>query len=1189
MLPAPTVAPKVARRGKHVVNKLELCRGPPAAPQDWRFFVRSQEGGALLADGKTREGCKDELVRVYPKTENNGMLACDVPTSDGTGTYKAYLRVDDARAAVASLHASCVQLAAYEALESECRAYADFEWLDTALPREETLAECIRLYIRALAAAGVETTGFSVNESCGITSHPKYAKDGEKAMKASFHVVFRTSHAFRRAPDLKKLLEMHLTPLLTDAVKWTSARGQLESCVDLGVYGSFQCFRLQGQAKLGTDRKARPFVFAVDGILGDGECGLIGLYGDEVAPATYWEPPPPEVRVRKERAPRAPESAEAAAAAEAADDEDELQKFPPSLLSDLVALLPGDVLGEETRFRLYNAIWNASTPEARLRGEARALCLSLLAKRGKEGSAKDVAKVNAVTNVNNACDGKYRYNFGTLLREVRLHAPEQCQVLLDAYAKTSRGAGAGAGAGGADAAAPPSTLESFFAIPSAPAKSVCHDDWVTGDAISESLDACPTLLLKAALGLGKTTAIRTLCGMTTQGGAQQYPRALFVSARRSFTRDVHQSLRCMGFKSYLELEGSLRHVERLILQAESLHRIGPDCPPFDLVIVDESESVLQAMGSLTTHKHMHSANHEVLGAIVASAKRVIFADAFLGERTASFSKDLRGDARFVHYSRVPVERVAVRLADKVYRNAKRELKTAVNLEGFWASMERSILARKRIGVFWQSRTQGLRFEERLKQLGASYRYFHGKSSQATLDELLDVHGSWSSVQVVMYSPAITVGVSYDPADSAQQFDELFAFFTPQSCTPRDCAQAMQRIRHLKDGKLTYVISGDHAEDDVDCLTLEQCDAKVRAHEELAIATLGEFDACPPWARKLAVANAFDRHIGVTLFKSVLERLLEESGHTLVVEGERETTKLLDAPQVPHKWDDIPLITRSEAAVLASRKKHMRLEDAEFLALQKHNFIAGTHAEVSVDTLKERWDATVGSDVSTHAARYYALHHHATKTADDDRAYVVGATFAHEADLRRPAYDDICRVVGIANGWQPRDIPLEEFEALLPELQQRKDTWRNQLRMSSHAGPLATVRDAVSFLHDVFERWNGVPVVLPSKVVKREKKAVRVPGTHVKLGSEWWQRFYAEQHKTFFVVDEEAVLAAYLASASAPAAPAPAPVAAPAAAPAHEVAHEAAPAEAEPAVAPAPLLGRRGRGGKRQRRAPSPEF
>ena len=101
-----------------------------------------------------------------------------------------------------------------------------------------------------------------------------------------------------------------------------------------------------------------------------------------------------------------------------------------------------------------------------------------------------------------------------------------------------------------------------------------------------------TLLVKAPMAIGKTKALREHMEKNFSAICN---KIIFVSFRRTFTANIKSNF--TDFESYMDLQGELTQ-NRLIIQVDSLHRLKTmDVDPPDLVIFDESESIIEQMSS----------------------------------------------------------------------------------------------------------------------------------------------------------------------------------------------------------------------------------------------------------------------------------------------------------------------------------------------------------------------------------------------------------------------------------------------------------------------------------------------------------------------------------------------------------------------------------------------------------------
>ena len=142
-----------------------------------------------------------------------------------------------------------------------------------------------------------------------------------------------------------------------------------------------------------------------------------------------------------------------------------------------------------------------------------------------------------------------------------------------------------------------------------------------------------TLLVRAQMGMGKTRALGNYINRHFPGNKI----IRFVTFCQSFS----QSLKTMfpEFVSYKDISGKIdtRH-PHAIVQVESLHCVSTT-KPIDLLIIDESESVLSQFSS-GLHKHF-SPSFAAFKWMVKTAKHVVCMDANLGNWTYNTIKRMR--------------------------------------------------------------------------------------------------------------------------------------------------------------------------------------------------------------------------------------------------------------------------------------------------------------------------------------------------------------------------------------------------------------------------------------------------------------------------------------------------------------------------------------------------------------------
>jgi len=305
-----------------------------------------------------------------------------------------------------------------------------------------------------------------------------------------------------------------------------------------------------------------------------------------------------------------------------------------------------------------------------------------------------------------------------------------------------------------------------------------------------------TVFVRAPMKLGKTKALSRYVGEWAPGDA----RVVFVSFRRTFSDSLAQ--RFPDFSRYDEIKGAL-DAPRMIVQVESLHRIAPDkLGEIDLLILDESESVLDQFDSGLSADRAH--DFAVFQWLTRTARVVIAMDAFLGERTFAVLARIRGAGG------------AVAVIND-WKNARDDRYFITSSRDQWlAALLECIARRERIVVCANSATEGRAINELLTRKLATR---DGNTSRASVSDgagaescsnarvkfycaetpthtkrrdFADVDRAWMDCEVLIYTPTLTAGVSFERA----HFDRMFGYFTDRSCGALTCIQMMGRIRDI---------------------------------------------------------------------------------------------------------------------------------------------------------------------------------------------------------------------------------------------------------------------------------------------------------------------------------------------------------------------------------------------------------
>lgn len=281
-----------------------------------------------------------------------------------------------------------------------------------------------------------------------------------------------------------------------------------------------------------------------------------------------------------------------------------------------------------------------------------------------------------------------------------------------------------------------------------------------------------TLFVKAQMGVGKTSALRRFI--------DNYPphSILAVSFRVSFTAGM-----CSKFDltSYRDITGpitAMRH-NRVMVQCESLYRIEP--LEYDLVVLDEVQSIIQQMFSQETHRHsIHS--WAILEHMLKHARMVVCMDAYIDQATIDLISQIRGsEGSLVHINN------AVAKASQHYIIEKKSIAIAKVM---------SFLAEgKRVVVPSASCTLAERLYEMARKAypEKSIKFYSSKTpDEVKARDFADVNVSWAGHDLIIYTPTILAGLSYTGAD----YDVEVCFWYDNSVDIYGSLQMKGRFRNI---------------------------------------------------------------------------------------------------------------------------------------------------------------------------------------------------------------------------------------------------------------------------------------------------------------------------------------------------------------------------------------------------------
>jgi hypothetical protein len=569
-----------------------------------------------------------------------------------------------------------------------------------------------------------------------------------------------------------------------------------------------------------------------------------------------------------------------------------------------------------------------------------------------------------------------------------------------------------------------------------------------------------TLIEHSFLGTGKTRQTIGSVKHNIPGIVRGFERVLYISARRSFTSFAWNELRAEGlrFENYNNAEGRLSKHNRLFVQVESLWRLDDGFQPYDLVILDESESLLAQFASRETHKENLINNHIIFERVVSSARKALFADAFISNRTLNIVRSLRNLEHTLYRQNTfqPYNRTAEHLIECAVGFGK----GTPDLIGLEKRMTDTLKANKRIVGVFGSRNRGEDFEQIVKKIpGKKCKYYHGQSPADDRNELNNTALHWSALDALLYTSTITIGVSYEGAP----YDELFLLGCAGTSTPRDIAQSLLRCRKITSEKLTYTSN------------LKCIKSSVRGYENIA-AELEEktkrmhnihpglqWKNPPVWAVKNYIFNENEKRISAAEYDQVMRRYLELSGYK--VTDVKTNENYADGSAIVRYWDDVQLLTDAEVAYAETLK-----DGSAAWELRKYRL---TKRVKDLEAAKEIWNHFFYNHNIGLEAAFWNLYTEYSQTFNYMIHGVAKTTYAmmvgHNAEQRNEM-EKLCKLLGITNSQTSFVLTHDQFVDLLPRLNaahlEKTFGWR------SDAKEKTTLRYGVNLLNNIWKTWSN---------------------------------------------------------------------------------------------------------------------
>ena len=318
--------------------------------------------------------------------------------------------------------------------------------------------------------------------------------------------------------------------------------------------------------------------------------------------------------------------------------------------------------------------------------------------------------------------------------------------------------------------------------------------------------------IQSEKGTGKTSNVLKVLFNKKVSWVDDNTSILFISSRITFGYKLFGDLKNYGFDLYSQTKGDI-FSKRIICQIDSLRRLNFDVK-YDLIIVDECESLARYLtSSHFTKNNSSSLTVAYLNQRLFEAKQVIAMDADFSDRCLKYYTTILSSQNDMH----------------IIINEYKAYKEYKLIYCKYESWVRKILymmdKNKKLVIAMASNSKAKDLDKKLKDT------FNDKKillihKETTDDDkknyLLKVNEEWIKYDVVIYTPSVCMGVSFDITG---HFDYIFAYGCHESLGAQEWCQMIHRVREPINKDIFISIdnykSFDRIEDTITYQTVEK--------------------------------------------------------------------------------------------------------------------------------------------------------------------------------------------------------------------------------------------------------------------------------------------------------------------------------------------------------------------------------
>ena len=305
------------------------------------------------------------------------------------------------------------------------------------------------------------------------------------------------------------------------------------------------------------------------------------------------------------------------------------------------------------------------------------------------------------------------------------------------------------------------------------------------------------IAIKAPMGCGKSYDLKQLFNERDSYGDYKYKSICYYSCKRAFASSMIHDFSQYGFINYLDVEykQDIMEKDRIICSVESIHYCRDK---YDIVIIDESESIADNLMGEMFKKNKPIECSLNIKEMIRNSPKVMIMDAYITSRSFDMIKDIIGED--INKKKAHYLINEYKYPQRKYHDLDKKL--------FVDALVKKIKEGKRCAVVCGSKKLSEYIRNEMPS-NVNIKYY---DSRTPLPINCNVNEEWKDAQLLMYTPTITAGISYDPQLNGEKgiskhYDNLFIYCVNKgSCHFRDTIQAHKRVRDFKSNEVYICIN-----------------------------------------------------------------------------------------------------------------------------------------------------------------------------------------------------------------------------------------------------------------------------------------------------------------------------------------------------------------------------------------------